>query len=97
MRWKRWKVSRSVIHGPAPEEKGGVVSFSFMDVHPHDVSKSLIQRGLLRAPSLCDAAPSEINLAATTRASMYLYNTKEDIDKLVMGLESPPAFRINYG
>ncbi len=78
-----------VIHGPAPEEKGGVVSFSFMDVHPHDVSQILDSEGIaVRAGHHC-VMPlhRKLNLAATTRASMYLYNTKEDIDKLVMGLE----------
>lgn len=78
-----------VIHGPASEKKGGVVSFSFMDVHPHDVSQILDSEGIaVRAGHHC-VMPlhRKLNLAATTRASMYLYNSKEDIDKLVLGLE----------
>jgi cysteine desulfurase/selenocysteine lyase len=78
-----------VMHGPAPEKKGGVISFSFMDVHPHDVSQILDSEGIaVRAGHHC-VMPlhRKLNLAATTRASMYLYNTKQDIDKLVMGLE----------
>ena len=78
-----------VIHGPAPEKKGGVVSFSFMDVHPHDVAQILDSEGIaVRAGHHC-VMPlhKKLNLAATTRASMYLYNNKEDVDKLVLGLE----------
>jgi cysteine desulfurase/selenocysteine lyase len=83
------EVKELVIHGPAVEKKGGVISFSFMDVHPHDISQILDSEGIaVRAGHHC-AMPlhRKLNLPATSRASLYLYNTKEDIDKLVLGLE----------
>lgn len=77
------------IHGPSADKKGGVISFSFMDVHPHDISQILDAEGIaVRAGHHC-AMPlhQKLNLPATTRASLYLYNTKEDIDKLAEHLE----------
>ena len=78
-----------VIYGPDAEKKGGVISFTFMDVHPHDVSQILDAEGIaVRAGHHCTMPlHQKLNLAATTRASLYLYNTKEDIDKLAKGLE----------
>ncbi len=77
------------IYGPPAEKKGGVVSFTFLDVHPHDVSQILDSEGIaVRAGHHCTMPlHRKLNLAATTRASLYLYNTKEDIDKLAEGLE----------
>lgn len=77
------------IYGPKPEHRGGVISFSFLDVHPHDVSQILDSEGIaVRAGHHC-AMPlhQKLNLPATTRASLYLYNTPEDIDQLVVALE----------
>ncbi|MBM3137943.1 MAG: cysteine desulfurase, partial [Chloroflexi bacterium] len=78
------------IHGPAADKKGGVVSFSFMDVHPHDISQILDAEGIaVRAGHHC-VMPlhRKLNLPATTRASLYLYNTKDDINKLAEKLEN---------
>lgn len=82
-------VTDLTIHGPTAEKKGGVISFSFMDVHPHDISQILDAEGIaVRAGHHC-AMPlhRKLNLAATTRASLYLYNTKEEIDTLAEKLE----------
>ncbi len=77
------------ILGPTdPELKGGVVSFALDYVHPHDVAQILDMDGIaVRAGHHC-AMPlhQRFNLPATTRASFYIYNEKEDIDKLVLGL-----------
>lgn len=69
--------------------RGGVVSFEMANVHPHDVAQILDSRGVaVRAGHHC-AMPlhEKFGIPATTRASFYLYNTTEDIDRLVEGLE----------
>jgi cysteine desulfurase/selenocysteine lyase len=76
------------VFGPAAEKKGGVASFTFEGVHPHDVSQVLDRYGIaVRAGHHC-AMPlhNKFDIPATTRASFYLYNTVEEIDKLVEGL-----------
>lgn len=77
------------IFGPRAEDKGGVVSFTFGGIHPHDVAAVLDSEGIaVRAGHHC-AMPlhQRFNLPATTRASFYLYSTFEDVDLLVRGLE----------
>lgn len=76
------------IFGPTSGEKGGVVSFTFAGVHPHDVSQVLDSDGIaIRAGHHC-AMPlhDKFNLPATARASFYLYNTPAEVDKLIEGL-----------
>jgi cysteine desulfurase/selenocysteine lyase len=76
------------IFGPSAEHKGGVVSFTFAGVHPHDVSQILDQDGIaIRAGHHC-AQPlhDKFGLPATARASFYLYNTTAEVDKLVESL-----------
>ncbi len=74
--------------GPAAEAKGGVASFTFDGVHPHDVAQVLDRYGIaVRAGHHCAQPLHErFGIPATTRASFYLYTTKEEIDKLVEGL-----------
>jgi cysteine desulfurase / selenocysteine lyase len=77
-----------VILGPKPSFKGGVAAFTLPGVHPHDVAQILDRDGIaVRAGHHC-AMPlhDKYNIPATTRASFYLYNIKEDIDMLVKGL-----------
>jgi cysteine desulfurase/selenocysteine lyase len=65
-----------------------VISFAFDGVHPHDVAQVLDQSGIcVRAGHHC-AKPlmRVLGVAATTRASLYLYNDESDIDALVGGL-----------
>jgi len=64
------------------------VTFNLDDVHPHDVSTVLDMEGIaIRAGHHCAQVLMKwLNVTATARASMYLYNTEEDIDRLVKGL-----------
>ena len=76
------------VFGPSAEKKGGVASFTLEGVHPHDVSQILDRYGVaVRAGHHC-AMPlhEKFGLPATTRASFYLYNTTDEIDKLVEGI-----------
>ena len=76
------------VYGPSAEQKGGVASFTMRGVHPHDVSQILDSEGIaVRAGHHC-AMPlhEKFGLPATTRASFYLYNTREEVDQLVRGL-----------
>ncbi|MDX1596250.1 MAG: cysteine desulfurase [Nitrosopumilaceae archaeon] len=70
------------------EKRGGVISFNFADVHPHDVAQIIDEDGIaVRSGHHCAQVLMErLNVAATSRASFYLYNTKEDIDALVNSL-----------
>jgi len=76
------------IFGPALEYKGGVISFSVDGIHPHDVAQVLDGEGVaIRAGHHC-AMPlhQKLGVPASSRASFYLYNTKEEVDKLVIAL-----------
>lgn len=83
------------IFGPRrAEEKGGVISFEFAGIHAHDVSQVLDGEGVcVRAGHHC-AKPlmRELGVAATVRASLYLYNDESDADALVTGLERAQEF-----
>lgn len=76
------------VFGPPADAKGGVASFTFEGVHPHDIAQILDMSGIaVRAGHHC-AMPlhEKFHLPATTRASFYLYNQLDEIDKLVEGL-----------
>ena len=73
------------VFGPPAEKKGGVAAFTLDGVHPHDIAEILDKHGVaVRAGHHC-AMPlhEKFDLPATARASFYLYNTLEEIDKLV--------------
>ena len=78
------------IHGPRDVTcRGGVLSFAFRDLHPHDVSQVLDQHNVcIRAGHHC-AKPlmRELGVAATARASFYLYNDRDDVDALADALD----------
>lgn len=77
------------IYGPPAELRGGVISFTLGDIHPHDLASILDQEvGVaVRAGHHCAQPLMErFGLAATARASFYVYTSKEDIDILVQGL-----------
>ncbi len=81
------------IYGMAPE-RGGAISFNLGQIHPHDLSHFLDQQGIaVRAGHHC-AQPimRKLNVAATTRASFYFYNTFEEIDYLVEQLKAAREF-----
>jgi cysteine desulfurase/selenocysteine lyase len=76
--------------GPADlEQRGGTLSFTLGDVHPHDVSQVLDEEGIaVRAGDHC-AKPlhRRFGLTASTRASFYVYTTTEEIEALALGLD----------
>jgi len=76
------------IFGPPPTERSGVLSFTLGDVHPHDLATILDGDGIcIRAGHHC-AQPlmRRLDVAATARASFYVYNDEADIDALVEGI-----------
>lgn len=76
------------LFGPSADKKGGVAAFTFEGVHPHDVAQILDRDGIaVRAGHHC-AQPlhEKFGIPATSRASFYLYNTKEEVDLLVNGI-----------
>ena len=81
------QIDNLTVYGTAPN-KAGVISFNVKGVHPHDMGTLLSDDGVaVRAGHHC-AQPVMIRykVPATTRASFYLYNTLEDIDRLVMSV-----------
>jgi cysteine desulfurase / selenocysteine lyase len=75
------------IYGP--KERASVISFNFKNYHPHDVSQILAKEKIcIRAGHHC-AMPlhKRLKILATCRASFYLYNSKEDVEKLIEGLK----------
>ena len=78
-----------VQYGPPPPARAGILSFNVADVHPHDVAQVLDSDGVcVRAGHHCtQPLMRHLDLVATTRASVYLYNTREDIDALATGIE----------
>tara|TARA_Y100000590_G_scaffold393936_1_gene472605 strand:- start:2 stop:1222 length:1221 start_codon:yes stop_codon:yes gene_type:complete len=71
-----------------PREKGAVLSFTIEGVHPHDVATILDEDGVaIRAGHhCCQILHDKLGLAATARASLGVYNTKDDIDKLNLSI-----------
>ena len=71
-------------------KRGGVISFNFADVHPHDVAQIIDEEGIsLRSGHHCAQVLMErLNVAATSRASFYIYNTKQDVDSLIDSLNT---------
>ena len=77
------------IIGPAADKRGGVLSFTLEGIHPHDVAQILDSEGIaVRAGHHC-AMPlhQRYNIPATTRASLYLYNNRKDLDAMRKGLD----------
>jgi cysteine desulfurase/selenocysteine lyase len=80
------QVEGMTIYGP--KDRAGLVTFNIEDVHPHDVATVLDAEGIaVRAGHHC-AQPlmKWLKVSATARASFYLYNTEEEVDKLVAGI-----------
>ncbi len=75
-------------------DRGGAVSFIVDGIHPHDLGQYLDSRGIaVRTGHHC-AWPltRKLGVAATTRASLYLYNTEEDLDELVSGVRGAISY-----
>ena len=78
----------NVIGPDTTESRGGSITFTFGDIHPHDLGQFLDSQGVaVRTGHHC-AWPlnRKMGVPATTRASLYLYNTHEDCDALVAGI-----------
>jgi len=76
------------LFGPSADKKGGVAAFTFDGIHPHDIAQILDRDGIaIRAGHHC-AQPlhEKFGIPATSRASFYLYNTKDEVDMLVNGI-----------
>jgi cysteine desulfurase / selenocysteine lyase len=81
--------SGATMYGPPASDRGGVVSFTFDEVHPHDIATIVDQEGVcIRAGHHC-AQPlmRRLGVAATARASFYIYNTTDDVDVLIGALD----------
>jgi cysteine desulfurase/selenocysteine lyase len=77
------------ILGPEASKRGGVIAFTLSGIHPHDVAQILDQDGIaVRAGHHC-AMPlhDKYCIPASTRASFYIYNTKKEVDQLLLSLE----------
>ena len=78
------------VFGPRdPDARGGAISFWFRDIHPHDLATIVDQEGVaIRAGHHCaQILMRRLGVPATARASFYLYNTRDDVDRLVDALE----------
>lgn len=73
---------------PAGIDRGGVISFAYKDIHPHDLAQVLDQRGVCVRPGHHCAKPlmRKLGVTATARASIGPYNSEHDIDELIKGL-----------
>ena len=73
-----------------PKNKAGVISFVIKGIHPHDISTIVDEEGVaIRAGHhCCQILHNRLNLSATARASIGVYNSKEDIDILCNALEN---------
>jgi len=86
------------IYGPAnATDRGGVISFNIGDIHPHDLATIMNDHGIaIRSGHHCAQVLMErLDVSATSRASFYIYNTKEEVDALISALaEARRLFRI---
>jgi len=77
------------IYGPLDVEKrGGVISFNYGTIHPHDIGTLLDQDGIaIRAGHhCCQPLMRDLGVSGTARASFYIYNSKDDVDALMVAL-----------
>ncbi|MDX6479722.1 MAG: cysteine desulfurase / selenocysteine lyase [Gaiellaceae bacterium] len=76
------------LYGPPADRRAGIVSFNLEGIHPHDVAQILDLSGVaIRAGHhCCQPLMQKLGVAATNRASFYLYTIPEEIDQLVEGL-----------
>jgi cysteine desulfurase / selenocysteine lyase len=78
------------LYGPPADRRAGIVSFNVEGIHPHDVAQILDMQGVaIRAGHhCCQPLMQKLGVAATNRASFYLYTLREEIDQLVDGLHT---------
>ncbi|HEY2940290.1 MAG TPA: cysteine desulfurase [Gaiellaceae bacterium] len=77
-----------ITYGPPPDRRAGIISFNVEGIHPHDVAQVLDSEGVaIRAGHhCCQPLMTRLGVAATNRASFYLYTVPDEIDRLVDGL-----------
>ncbi len=82
------EVDGLTLYGPPAEQRGGVLSFNLAGIHPHDVASILDREGIaVRAGHHCAQPLMDcLGVHATTRASFYVYNTQDEVDRLVKAL-----------
>jgi len=82
------EVGGVTTYGPPAERRAGIVSFNVEGIHPHDVAQVLDSEGVaIRAGHhCCQPLMARLGVAATNRASFYLYTLPDEIDRLVEGL-----------
>jgi cysteine desulfurase/selenocysteine lyase len=84
------QIPELTVYGPKDlSERSGVIAFALGDAHPHDIATILDSEGVaIRAGHHCaQLVMKHLGVAATTRASFSLYNTTDDVDRLVKGLQ----------
>jgi cysteine desulfurase/selenocysteine lyase len=77
------------VYGPPGDDRGGLVAFNVDGVHAHDLSSILNDHGVaIRAGHHCtQPLHDKLGVAASARASFYLYNTREEVDALVEAVD----------
>jgi cysteine desulfurase / selenocysteine lyase len=87
---KLQEVPGITIYGPRDSEiHGGAISFTLANIHPHDLATLVDREGIaVRAGHHCtQPLMDRLGVAATTRASFYIYNRADEIDQLVSGIQ----------
>jgi cysteine desulfurase/selenocysteine lyase len=82
---------------PDMKKRGGVISFNLGDIHPHDLATIVDEDGVaIRSGHHCAQVLMErLDVSATSRASFYIYNTKEEVDVFIRSLNrAKELFRI---
>lgn len=91
---KLTKIGQLTVYGPqTTRNKTGIISFTIKDIHPHDVAQILDSFGIAIRSGFHCAMPlhQKLKIPATCRVSFYLYNTREDVDKLVFAIKKTIA------
>jgi cysteine desulfurase/selenocysteine lyase len=85
------------VIGSPTGRRSGVVAFTVESIHPHDLAQALDWEGIaIRAGFHCAQPLHErFGLQATARASFYLYNTREEVDRLVEGIQKAQGWLAN--
>jgi cysteine desulfurase / selenocysteine lyase len=84
------KLGDVIVYGPKlATDRGGVISFNFSKVHPHDLGQILNESGIaIRAGHhCCQPLMKSLNVQGTARASFYIYNTEAEVDQLLEALK----------
>jgi len=91
-------INHLTVYGPRdPNYRGGVISFNIADIHPHDLATIMNDHGIaIRSGHHCaQVLMQRLDVPATSRASFYIYNTKDEIDKFVNAIkEAGRIFKI---